>query len=62
MSSSMGLSRASSKTGTSSGAPTPRSNGFEANSDDASAILIPRHRSVPDHLKELCFEALLGSL
>ena len=25
-------------------------------------MLIARHRAVPDHLKELCFEALLGSL
>eukprot|EP00579_Thalassiosira_antarctica_P012680 CAMPEP_0201921956 /NCGR_PEP_ID=MMETSP0903-20130614/10133_1 /ASSEMBLY_ACC=CAM_ASM_000552 /TAXON_ID=420261 /ORGANISM="Thalassiosira antarctica, Strain CCMP982" /LENGTH=2026 /DNA_ID=CAMNT_0048459001 /DNA_START=149 /DNA_END=6229 /DNA_ORIENTATION=+ len=60
MSSSLGLSRASSKSG-SSGAPPPRSNGSDAK-NASSAMLIPRHRSVPDHLKELCFEALLGSL
>ena len=46
-----------SRSGT-SGAPTP-SNDSEKS---AQPMLIARHRSVPDHLKELCFEALLGSL
>ena len=42
----------------SSGGQTPTSsqkNGF-------SPTFIARHRPVPDHLKELCFEALLGSM
>ena len=46
-----------SKAGT-NGPPTPKS----TESGSASPMLIARHRSVPDHLKELCFEALLGSL
>ena len=41
-------------------APTPKSNESELGS--ASPIIVVSHRSVPDHLKELCFEALLGSL
>jgi len=51
------LSRASSKAP--SGAQTP--NG-ESKNNSSSPMLIPRHRPVPDHLKELCFEALIGSL
>eukprot|EP00984_Skeletonema_dohrnii_P011601 scaffold4638_cov125-Skeletonema_dohrnii-CCMP3373.AAC.2 len=35
--------------------PTSQKSGF-------SSTFITRHRPVPDHLKELCFEALLGSL
>jgi hypothetical protein len=35
--------------------PTSQKNGF-------SPTFIARHRSVPNHLKELCFEALLGCL
>ena len=58
MSSSMGLSSASSKKGTLVRALMPRSNGSEAN-NGASAMLIPRHHSVLDHLKEL---VLLGCL
>ncbi|KAL7551709.1 hypothetical protein ACHAWF_014889 [Thalassiosira exigua] len=42
------------------GAPTPRSG--DSGARGAPPLLVARHRSVPDHLKELCFEALLGSL
>lgn len=35
--------------------PTSQKNGF-------SPTFVARHRPVPDHLKELCFDALLGCL
>ncbi|KAL7543638.1 hypothetical protein ACHAXR_012961, partial [Thalassiosira sp. AJA248-18] len=51
-----------SRRGSSTGAQTPRSNESERSIGASPGMLIARHRSVPDHLKELCFEALLGSL
>ncbi|KAL9186953.1 hypothetical protein ACHAXT_010673 [Thalassiosira profunda] len=41
-----------------SSAPTPRSN----SNSDMKPMLIAKHRAVPDQLKDLCFDALLGSL
>jgi len=45
---------------TSSAVQTPNSSSDSGRS--TSPMLIARHRAVPDHLKELCFEALLGCL
>ncbi len=42
------------------GVLTPHS--MDAESNFVSPILVTRYRSVPDHLKELCAEALLGYL
>jgi hypothetical protein len=49
------LPSASSRAGTMT-ASTPRSNDSESKT---SPMLVARHRSVPDHLKELCFEGKL---
>mmetsp|Transcript_2900 Transcript_2900/g.6245 ORF Transcript_2900/g.6245 Transcript_2900/m.6245 type:complete len:1300 (+) Transcript_2900:2291-6190(+) len=57
---SMLSSRANSRSNSSvSGAATPKSDKSEKT---LPMMMVERHRSVPDHLKELCFEALLGSL
>ena len=42
--------------------PSPSSSRTRSPSEGDAASLIARHRPVPEHLKELCFEALVGSL
>ena len=42
--------------------PSPSSSRTRSPSEGDAASLIARHRPVPEHLKELCFEALAGSL